>query len=86
MLDGPWHRPGRFGYALDRLRNFARAPVTVTAPPDDIVVDRDVAVHTRDGTVLRVNVFRDIDAGKCPVIVSAHPYGKDNLPSRRGKR
>ena len=86
MLDRPWHRPGRFGYALSRLRNVAGPPLTVTAPPDANVVHRDAAVHTRDGTVLRVNVFRDIDAGKCPVIVSAHPYGKDNLPSRRGKR
>jgi predicted acyl esterase len=60
--------------------------VTVTAPPDDIVVDRDAEVVTRDGTVLRVNVFRAADEDLRPVIVSAHPYGKDNLPARRGKR
>ena len=85
-LDRPWHRPGRFRYALGRLRGFAKPPVTVTAPPDDIVVDRDAEVVTRDGTVLRVNVFRAADEDLRPVIVSAHPYGKDNLPARRGKR
>ncbi len=60
--------------------------MTVTGPPDDIVIDRDAEVATRDGTVLRVNVFRAADEGPRPVIVSAHPYGKDNLPARRGNR
>ncbi|MBV9639338.1 MAG: CocE/NonD family hydrolase [Mycobacteriaceae bacterium] len=85
-LDRPWHRPGRFGYALSRLRGFAKPPVTVTTPPPDIVVDRDAAVRTRDATVLRVNVFRAPGRDARPVILSAHPYGKDSLPARRGNR
>jgi uncharacterized protein len=85
-LDRPWHRPGRLGYALARLRGFARPPVTVTEPPSDIVVVRDAEVRTRDGTVLRVNVFRPPGALARPVILSAHPYGKDELPARRGNR
>jgi uncharacterized protein len=39
--------------------------------------------------VLRVNVFREAGGGKeqaSPVILCIHPYGKDNLPKRRGKR
>ncbi len=85
-LDRPWRRPGRLGYALAHLRGFAKPPVTVTEPPGDIVVDRDAEVHTRDETVLRVNVFRPPGATPRPVIVCAHPYGKDNLPARRGNR
>ena len=85
-LDRPWHRPGRFGYALARLREFAKPRVTVTEPPWDIAVDRDAEVRTRDGTVLRVNVFRPPGQDARPVILSAHPYGKDNLPTRRGNR
>src|SRR5215211_423095 len=85
-LDRPWHRPGRLAYALARLRGFARPPVVVTDPRDDIVVDRDSAVVVRDGTILRVNVFRPPGEARHPVILSAHPYGKDNLPARRGKR
>ncbi|OBG70148.1 hydrolase, partial [Mycobacterium sp. E3298] len=45
-----------------------------------------VAVPTRDGTTLRINVFRHAGAGAGPVILSIHPYGKDNLPKRRGNR
>ena len=85
-LDRPWHRPGRLRYALTRLRGFARPPVTVTEPPSGIVVDRDAEVRTRDGTVLRVNVFRPPGGEAHPVLLSAHPYGKDNLPARRGNR
>lgn len=42
-------------------------------------------VPTRDGTVLRVNVFRRAGAAAQPVILSIHPYRKDDLP-RRGRR
>jgi putative CocE/NonD family hydrolase len=57
----------------------------VTDPPADVVVDYDVEVPTRDGTVLRINVFRKADNAR-PVILSIHPYGKDKLSARRGKK
>lgn len=86
-LDRPWHRPGAARYALTRLRGILHPPVTAYEPaPGSIVIDRDVAVTMRDGTVLRVNVHRPQGAGPFPVIVSAHPYGKDKLPRRRGRR
>jgi len=44
-----------------------------------------VPVTVRDGTVLRVNVFRPAVEGHYPVIMCAHPYGKDGLP-HRGRR
>lgn len=84
--DRPWRRPGTLRYALSRIHGVAKPPVTVTDPPAGLHVERDVAVPTRDGTVLRVNVFRDAGAGVRPVILSIHPYGKDNLPRRRGNR
>ena len=42
----------------------------------------------RDGVTLRVNVYRPPGDGPFPVILSAHPYGKDVLPrrTRRGWR
>lgn len=85
-LDRPWRRPGALRYALSRIRSLARPPVTVTDPPAGVVVDRDVAVATRDGTTLRVNVIRKGGDPPRPVVLSIHPYGKDNLPARRGKR
>jgi putative CocE/NonD family hydrolase len=84
-LDRPWRRPGAVRYALRRIRGIAKPPITVTDPPADIVVDRDVEVPTRDGTTLRINVFRRSDEPR-PVIVCIHPYGKDNLPKRRGNK
>lgn len=85
-LERPWRRPGALGYALDRLRGIAKPRVTVTEPPADIVIDRDAEVRVRDGTVLRVNVYRPPGDNRHPVILSIHPYGKDKLPARRGTR
>lgn len=87
-LDRPWRRPGALRYALNRIRGVAKPPVTVTDPPADVHVERDVAVTTRDGTVLRINVFREGDEAGAPrpVILSIHPYGKDNLPTRRANK
>ncbi|MDV3124179.1 CocE/NonD family hydrolase [Mycobacterium sp. 21AC1] len=82
--DRPWRRPGAARYALARLRGFPRPPVEVYEPaPGSVVVDHDVAVPTRDGTVLRVNVHLPGDGGVFPVLLCAHPYGKDNLPTKR---
>ena len=51
----------------------------------EAVFEHDVAVGVRDGTVLRVNVFRPSGEGTHPAILCAHPYGKDNLPTpKRG--
>jgi len=44
------------------------------------VIDRDAAVRMRDGMVLRVNVFRPLGEGPFPVLMCAHPYGKDVMP------
>ncbi len=60
-----------------------RPPVKVFDPePGALVVERDVAVPMRDGTVLRVNVYRPTGGGRAPVLMSAHPYHKDKLPRR----
>ncbi|BBX72516.1 CocE/NonD family hydrolase [Mycobacterium shinjukuense] len=87
-LDRPWRRPGALRYALGRVRRIVKPPVTVTDPPPGIVVERDVEVPTRDETVLRINVFRRAhdDVRARPVILSIHPYGKDDLPTRRRNR
>jgi putative CocE/NonD family hydrolase len=85
-FDRPWRRPGSLRYALGRLRGFVRPSVTVTEPPAGLLVHRDAEVVTRDGTILRANVFRPSDDNPHPVILCAHPYGKDNLPRKRGKR
>jgi predicted acyl esterase len=57
-------------------------PVHIIAPSPGIRTERDVAVALHDGTKLRMNVYRPEGAGRFPVILSAHPYGKDDLPRR----
>jgi uncharacterized protein len=46
-------------------------------------IERDVAVTARDGTVLRTNVHLPSGEGPFPVLLCAHPYGKDNVPRKR---
>jgi X-Pro dipeptidyl-peptidase (S15 family) len=82
-LDRPWHRPGAAWYAVRRLPGLSRPPVLVGEPPaGSLSVLRDLPV-VRDGTTLRVNVVLPAGDGPFPVLLSAHPYGKDNLPRRR---
>lgn len=60
--------------------------------PCDIVMDQDVAVPLRDGTIIYVDIFRPSDiATDLPAIVGWGPYGKqggvmgfDDLPFRGG--
>lgn len=81
--DRPWRRPGAVRYALHRLHRLVRPTVEVYEPPTGCVVtDNNVAVPTRDGTVLRVNVCRPTGEGPFPVLLCAHPYGKDKLPAK----
>ncbi|MDE3179958.1 MAG: CocE/NonD family hydrolase [Acidobacteriota bacterium] len=78
MNDGS---PG-FSYAVGRLWRTAFPKLTIRKPKPGIVFERDVAVTMRDSVKLRVNVFRPEGAGRFPVIMSAHPYGKDALPKK----
>lgn len=85
--DRPWRRPGRLRYARARVRDALRPPVTVVAAPADLVKQVDVEIPMRDGVLLRANVYRPPGPGPFPVIMCAHPYGKDALPrrTRRGR-
>src|SRR5215471_15127264 len=86
-LDRPWRRPGAVRYAVRRLPGLLRPPVEVYEPAaGSLSVLRDLPVAVRDGTTLRVNVVLPTGGGRFPVLMSAHPYGKDKLPTRRGRR
>ena len=75
--------PGAVRYAWGQLKRRVAVPVTITEPPSDALVEWNVAVPMRDGILLRVNVFRPDDDEEHPVLLCAHPYGKDRLPRRR---
>ena len=73
---------GTIAYVCERLLRMFRPQVKVTPPPHESLFERDVAVQVRDGTTLRVNIFRPPGEGRYPVLMSLHPYGKDKLPFR----
>lgn len=65
-----------------RLRTLVHPNVIVGKAPPNVHADWNLPVKVRDGTTLRVNVFRPSEPGTYPVIMSAHPYGKDRIPAR----
>lgn len=71
---------GALARALSTLDRLVHPDITITDPPEDAAVDWDVAVPMRDGIRLRVNVFRPDDDRQHPVLLCAHPYGKDDIP------
>jgi predicted acyl esterase len=86
-LDEPWRRPGGLAYARTRRRAALHPPVTVFPMPADVTKDEDIGVQMRDGVTLRLNLFRPAGPqGPLPVILSAHPYGKDSVPTRKRGR
>jgi predicted acyl esterase len=70
------------------VRHAINPNVQVDPAPSDIQIDWDVPVRMRDGVILRVNIFRPRTTARVPVIMSAHPYGKDEIPanSRSGRK
>lgn len=81
-VDKPWKRQGRVAYARRRGVSALHPPVTVYPMPGDVTKQKDVPVTMRDGVTLRLNLFRPAGAdAPLPVILSAHPYGKDSVPT-----
>lgn len=64
------------------LRNAIRPNIAIVKAPTDIRIEWNVPVTVLDGTTLRVNVFRPEGDTPVPVIMSAHPYGKDKIPAK----
>ncbi len=70
------------GFAIRRIKTALSPNVTVTPAPPSILAEWDVPITMRDGVTLRANVFRPNSNARVPVIMSAHPYGKDKIPAR----
>ncbi|MDQ2886696.1 MAG: CocE/NonD family hydrolase [Chloroflexota bacterium] len=75
-------KPG-FTYIAKRLKNLLRPPLHLVPLPKGMVIEKNVEIPMRDGVILRANVFRPATEGNFPVIMCAHPYGKDRL-NRKG--
>ncbi len=69
-------------FAIQRIKTALSPNVTITPAPPSILAQWDVPITMRDGVTLRANVFRPKSDERVPVIMSAHPYGKDKIAAR----
>jgi putative CocE/NonD family hydrolase len=53
--------------------------ITLAQTPSDIVIEKNVAMKTRDGVVLRADIYRPAGDGPFPVLLVRTPYNKDNF-------
>ena len=67
---------------LKRAKTAIFPNFDVKRAPTDITAEWDVPVKMRDGAILRLNIFRPSSGKPAPVIMSAHPYGKDRIPAK----
>ncbi len=83
-VDGPASVESRsiWRHALRRIKTALRPDVTVVPAPRTIKAEWDAPIRMRDGTNLRVNVFRPDGDERVPAIMSAHPYGKDHIAAK----
>src|SRR6516164_4977068 len=51
-----------------------------SAPQYRVIVEKDVAMTTRDGVTLRADVYRPDAPGRFPVLLSRLPYNKELRP------
>jgi len=56
-----------------------QVPATTQVP--QVVVERSVAMKTRDGVTLRADIYRPSGDGAYPVLLTRTPYNKDNVAS-----
>ena len=50
---------------------------------DGVSLERNVECVTRDGTVLRADVYHPSDGGRYPTLLNLTPYGNNSPPSLR---
>ncbi|CAI1218455.1 Cocaine esterase [Serratia ficaria] len=90
-LDAPRVRYPGFNPGSETLRQGTVRRKGAMPLPCDILLERDVAVTLRDGTVIYTDVFRPVGSGAYPTILAWSPYGKqiggqwlDEIPHRFG--
>jgi len=65
-----------FACLLPSIPTLSQEISTAAAPA--IVVERNVAMKTRDGVTLRADIYRPAAEGKYPVLLQRTPYDKNN--------
>src|SRR5882757_10259464 len=67
--------------AVAALFSLCALPIGIRAQSDSVVVERDVPAKTRDGVILKADIYRPRADGKYPVLLQRTPYDKNNTRS-----
>jgi hypothetical protein len=59
----------------------AQFPPPEVAPRNDIRVENRVAIPMRDGVTLYADIYRPVEEGRYPVLISRTPYSTERFPS-----
>ena len=62
-------------------RPGAQFPPAEVPPRNDIRIENRVPIRMRDGVVLYADVYRPVEEGRHPVLVSRTPYSTERFPS-----
>jgi uncharacterized protein len=62
-------------------RPGAQFPPVEVPPRNDIRIENRVPIRMRDGVVLYADVYRPVEEGRHPVLVSRTPYSTERFPS-----
>jgi putative CocE/NonD family hydrolase len=65
-------------FTLVPVSALSQGASMAAAPPARIVVEKNVAMQTRDGVTLRADIYRPAAEGNFPVLLTRTPYNKDN--------
>ena len=67
-----------FALLLPPVTTLGQTASTIAVPPAQILVERNVAMMTRDGVTLRADIYRPAAQGTYPVLLQRTPYDKNN--------
>ena len=68
-------------FALPSISSVGQTAPAIAAPSVQVIVEKDVAMQTRDGVTLRADIYRPAADSNYPVLLTRTPYNKDNFAS-----
>src|SRR3990167_3930434 len=66
-------------YKVSRIKSIFSPNITLHDDKSGMKIEKNVLIPMRDGVSLCANIFRPLGDKPTPVIMSAHPYGKDSF-------
>jgi len=61
-------------FALPSISSVGQTAPAIAAPSVQVIVEKDVAMQTRDGVTLRADIYRPAADSNYPVLLTRTPY------------